>query len=201
MAAPEPREDVFGPLIDSGRIELAVLAALKRWLPTYVEEARLQAKLGKIADVKSWSVVSENDGFPRSGLPALVVMAPQTLGPPYKDGAGFYSVDWQLNVMVTVSGARGAQVRREAQIYAIAVVGALMQRRDLGMDLTTSDWLGMGDETVSKTKQRTQAAAEVLFSVHQRNVLNQFRGPGTEEPPGPDEIAEITEVQIGTEIQ
>lgn len=194
-----------GNLSSAAAVERAALVALKGWLPKYVPLAAKYegVKPNLLEPVKSWAVSSEYELFPESDLPAIIISSEGLLGPPRKDGAGFYTVTRSLEVSITIAAATAPRARLYSQIYVAAIAGAILQRRSLGNDMCAADWLDEANGTHEKTGRKTVCVAASVFAVEHRNVVNWRKGPKDDVPP--DEIPEtnpiVTDVDVKTEVE
>lgn len=194
----------IGPLFSPHQIEEAVLAALQRRLPFYIEEALNQHGV-KLPEIESWGLVDEHvDRWPEQKLPALVVVASGTArgGDPEEYGGGWYRAGWSLAVVVAVEHAQRVEARRIAQVYGAVVRGVLLQKRSLGDGSRVARWTGELNPFEANAKA-TRAASENFFLVTQDEVVNWQLGPKTvdpgDTPPGLD--PEITEIQVDAEVK
>lgn len=209
-------QEIFGRIWHPGRLEEAVLATLKTWLPTYLNEVCEQETLFlnsqledgddpippvKLAQPESWALVSEYDRFPEDSLPAIIVAAPGAEGQPETDGGGIIRTAWRFEVSVTLTADTGRNARRNAQLYLAAIIACLMQRRSLGESMTATDFLDADYVDVPTEKRRTQIAAAAAFAAQIDQMVTTRGGPATPTPPDPmpETWPVVTETQIGTE--
>ena len=182
----------IGPLFDAGQLEADVIAALKTGLPHYLRHVESLTGHATLAPVKSWAVISEYDRFPEDGLPALIVAAPGLVEEPDRDGEGFYTATWSLEVSVTVGGQNPKQTRRVSQLYAAAVRGAMLQLPIPNADVKR--WLDETYDDVPTAKRRSILATSNVFAVEVTDVVtDQGRYTADGEWPTADTVQTETE--------
>jgi hypothetical protein len=200
-----PPGDAIGTLFSAHMIEEAVLSALVRWLPLYVDEVKNQYGLSEFPDIESWGLVDEDDEkWPEQAYPALVVIAeePEQVE---EYAEGWYRASWPFKVSVHVEHPQRVWARKIAQIYSAAIRGALLQRKSLGDAGRDVKWTGGSLPWKAFDRSRTLAIGFNNFIVTQDEVVNWQAGPKDELPPAelPSEGPEVseTEVQVDVEVE
>ena len=197
---------VVGTVWHPGHLEDTVIAALKTWLPSSLNEAIAQDSKApaKVAVPRSYIVVSEDDRWPEDQLPAIVVTSPGFVDAPDRaKGDGSWHGTWALEVTAIVKGRNAPEARRIAQLYWTAICIAVLQRRSLGEPYQATVLSDAALDSVPIEKRRTLAGATALFHVEVQSMFSDFDGPRTPEPPDPmpDTWPEVQETNIETEIQ
>ena len=181
---------VFGALRDAGQLEDAVLARLQMWLPTYL--GRLEAERGtKLAQIRSYSCHSEYDRLPQQALPTVIVTSPGTAAEPVHEGDGRYSALYTVEVTVVTAGADPLPTRRAAQMYGLAVQGALLQHPRLGEGINVVDLTGVSF-TPEPLEKRWRVGSTSTFLIEQRDFLSTDAGP-SEPSTDPQDWPVVTE--------
>jgi hypothetical protein len=194
---------VFGDFGSSEDIEVAVLKALEKWLPTYLRriESVRGLDVGELPEIRSFSIVSDYDRYPQEQLPAVTIESPGLVsGSLTKDGAGYYSGSYAVEVSVTTAADEGVAARQGAQRYGEAVRGALLQHRSLDTDMQVADWVdeSLVGENEKRTRRVTCANA---FEVDLHNLISIRKGPAEPDlDPDLDE-ATVQEIDVNTEVK
>jgi hypothetical protein len=193
----------IGKLFSPHLLEEAVLSALQRRLPLYMDEAANQYGL-ELPEIVSWGLIDEEeDRKPEQGLPALIVIAGGIGkgGEPEENSDAWYRAAWGVQVDVIVDHPEMVMARKIAQIYGAVIRGALVQERSLTRDGFRIDWTGELNPYRGE-KSRTEAASNNFFLVTVEEVVNWRLGPKGDElpaqPPGND--PEVTEVDVSLEV-
>jgi len=192
----------FGEMRGPEDVEDAVLAALEKWLPTYLREVERLYSLdkGAIPAVRSYSIVSDYERYPQEQLPAVTIEASGLIaGSLSKDGGGYYSGKYAVEVSVTTAADEGVAARKMAERYGLAVKGALLQHASLDNDAMVTDWV---DESVvgENDKRQRRITCANAFEVELQNVISTRKGP-SEPDPDPGDGATVQEVDVNTEVR
>ncbi|MCU1500584.1 MAG: hypothetical protein JWM47_4537 [Acidimicrobiales bacterium] len=175
----------FGPLIVETDVDLAVVATLRRWLPTYLTRAegeRADALDGATfarPEPGSYSNTLEDDEFLDHQLPAIIVTT-ANLQDTETTGDGDYLAGWRVVVSAVVRGETAPQTRAIAAVFAGSVRRVLTQQPTLGGFAAGVDWVpGGGVAPVADTtdKGRYLAAGINHFDVYVDDVLSTRGGP------------------------
>jgi hypothetical protein len=191
-------EEVHGRLRHKGEIENEAIAALRKWLPYYLRVAAEQHEFGALATPKTYGVVSDFDVFPEQGLPAVIVMADDSISAE-RDGRGYYTLTHPLNIVVVFAAASAQVARDAAHIYGAAVAAAILQKAgQLADDMLVTRYTGNASRTLDTTVKRTTVAVEHGFVVQMDKVVSDLLGPDLDEPPEeiPTDLPEITDVDV-----
>lgn len=181
----------WGTLVIEPDVDDAVVALLRKWLPTYIRRLEVERGIttGTIARPRanSFDVVFEDDGFPDHRLPAVLVTTAEASEP---EIAGDGQVSAQFSCAVTVI-YRGRTLR-EARAVAAQVGGCV---RRLMMDQQRLDalgpaeirWLGSKRASVEDVSGEGRHLAGHLntFRIYVDDVLTAYSGPSDPLVPGP----------------
>lgn len=188
---------MYGPLFVPEDLERAVRDLLVQWLPSYFFEVERQQGIdpNKLARPKTFLTSVEADLFPGEELPAIIVVAPGTVGEPERGNGGEYKAWYQVTVACLVQTPAEVSTRALASFYAAAVRGAVLQHGSIGGKVEATDWLGEEYEGASSSdRNRTRGAAMVHFRMKVGGIVDAFNGPKTppaEVPPGWTEVQEV----------
>jgi hypothetical protein len=196
IAAEDPAR-VFGPLVGGHNVEDAVLLVLTTWMATYCAEiCRLIGRPpATLPSIRSWRVSSEMESFPEDQHPAVIVRSPGLLDVP-EQGGGItghaFMARWDVLVGVQAvtrgDKRRGSpRARRLAQMYATAARGAIIQQRDPHGLMGMTDWIGVDQDELDSSSDRTTALIIDRYSVQVNNNVEWGRGPIDPLDPGPDD--------------
>jgi hypothetical protein len=126
----------FGPLVVETDVDFAIIRTLRLWLPTYLAQAERERDLAPRVLARpepvSYSNLLDDDEFPDSRMPAILVTTAQVNDEPQIDGAGVYSVGWRAVVTAVVRGRTPGESRALASIFGGSVRRCLVQQQDLG---------------------------------------------------------------------
>lgn len=191
---------VFGELYHPGELEEAVVAALRKWMPTYVKRVGEVASQ-PIVPPKSYTIVSEYGKWPESALPALVVESSGLTEPPEQDGEGFLSGTFGVEVASVVQGKDAIRTRQVAMKYSLAVIGSLMQHRKLSAQVWVRDFVDLAFAGAEVSDRRTRIIAPCVFTVTLQNFINVGEGPSEpiEETDEEWPIADTVETEVEKE--
>jgi hypothetical protein len=198
---PEPYDDpleVFGPQIGAHDVEGAVVELLQTWLWTYICEICRRAGWAPDAlpPIRSYRVSSDMENMPEDQHPALIVRSLSAQAVRRGGGASSHQQTWRWALEVGVQtvtrslkAANGAspQPRLVALMYATAVRGALVQKRDQSKTLGMLDVEGERYTELASTSDRSTHLATVLCLAEVPRVVEWGRGPATPlVPPDPE---------------
>ena len=167
---------VFGPIRHPGEVEAAVVAQLRKWMPTNLK------RLGELERINfkkpaSYSVVSDYSQFPEQGLPSIVVESIGQIDNPTEFGARSMDATFSVSVFATVEGGDAADTRRLAMAYWWPIIASLMQHRNLGDGIFVDSFQTSGFAGADIEKHRTRVATEHVFYVTLKDFINVGEGP------------------------
>jgi hypothetical protein len=193
---------VFGDFAGPEDVEEAVLAALQEWMPTYIKRVEENRGLepGALPQIRSYSIVSDYDRYPQEQLPAIVIESAGVVGGSItKEGTGYYSAKYVIEVSVTTAAEDAVAVRKGAQRYGEAVRGSLLQHRSLGSGSIGKrvDW---ADESLigENDNRKRRVTCVNSFRVDLRNIVSVKEGPIAPDPVS-DEWPEVTSIEVDVE--
>lgn len=202
----------FGTIISDDVVEDAVIAVLKRWLPTYLSEVEAQRGLTRgfyeRPAPSSYTVRNDFDKWPEDFLPAVIVVSPGMPDEPVKDGRRRWRGSFDIGVACVVSSLDRDETRRFAQRMGAAVRALLIDHPSLEMAIGGNvrglDWLGERNNLMPPEDERSIWANRQLFSVEVDQILERTGGPAEPEPdpqtPPPPTDVEITSVDSDERI-
>jgi hypothetical protein len=194
---------VFGLLSGPEDVEKAVLAALQKWLPTYLREVERHRGLekGALPEIRSYSIVSDYDRYPQEQLPSIVIeSAGLVSGSLEQNGKGYYSGRYAVEVSVTYAADEGLPARFGAERYGEAVRAALVQNALLDEDVELVAWVD--ESTVGENDKRSRRVTNVnAFEVALHNIVSDRKGPADPDPDAPNETATVQEIDVQTEVK
>ena len=175
--------EVFGPIVTGGQVEDAVEATLRKWLPTYIAEVSGQdgRSRSKTPNIASWQVVPDFETWPESKFPALVIVSTGVSGKPKRKAGGVYSAPWAFGIGVFCKSNSLKNMRDLSKIYGAAIRAVLVQHSSLGDFASGLDW---EDERYDdlEFRERTYAAARLVFTVEVDEVVRRSAGPAQADP-------------------
>lgn len=181
----------FGPWMDAHQLELAMARTLHRWLPSAVGEVERGYELdpGTIKYPLYWTYENVFTKDMEDQLPYGIIVSPGPAEDPRRQGNGAYSAVFRIGVAVVVGASDFISSGRYAKAMAAAVRIAVLQNRRLGdlRQIIRVEWRGERYDDVPETlSERNIAAAQVLFDVEVRDLVNDLQGPLTPTVPPPD---------------
>lgn len=191
---------VFGPTRHPGELEVAVEKALRRWMPTNVNHmAKATGK--KLAQIKSYAVVSDYSIWPEIAPPSLVVESTGLIDPSDQEGDGSLNGGFAVSVFCTVQGPQTNETRDIAMRYWWPIAASLLQHRKLDDGIWVEPRVvDSGFAGANVEQRRTRVAIELVFAVHLEEFLNVGEGPLEPElEPDPGTWPEVESVE--TEVE
>ena len=173
--------EVFGRMLSASQIEEAVVAAMKKWYPTYLREQENQMELPEftLPIPQNYSDRNKFDMEAPEELPKIVVIAPGTVGAPRKGGGGIYSAVWRLGVGIAIGADNEVDANRLVKAFGAATRGLMMQSSELGplgaIDIEWTDEL-YEDLPVPNAVQLVKAAS-LYFNIDFHDVITRGHGP------------------------
>lgn len=183
--------DFFGKVVTGKDLRLAVVATLKKWMPTYLALiSQHDGRATALPGFRSYVASLDTDKFVEDQLPSCVVVAPGTFDEPVRRGDNSYDIVWSLGVGVIVSGQDADNTFELCELYAAAVRLCLLQQSSLGGVASGADWLNERYDELDVDDIRTIAAGIVQFAVAVETAFRQAPAPlqpanssGLPEPP------------------
>jgi hypothetical protein len=177
--------NVFGTIHTDDEVEDAVIATLRKWLPTYMSEVERQLGLdeGYYARpaASSFTARSDFEKWPEEMLPLVVVIAPGIEEDPVKDGDGVYRGGFQIGVANICSSTDQVSTRRYTYRMGAAIRTILTQKASLDQaldgDIRGTTWIGTRNTDVSDEDGRTIWACQQLFVVEVDYIMQKTHGP------------------------
>lgn len=178
-------DEIFGPVIDGGSVERALLDTVRDRTPTYLHwiEDQTDRQRGSLQPIAWWRASGRllHDGD--EPLPTCVIVSPGLLDAPDR-GRGAYRAVWDMRVAVLVgTGGQQAETRDVAMLYGAAVRAAVVHDRTLGGQVVAARWTGETYDDLDPDEDRTLAIAVVRFAVDVADVVSDRYGPATLDPP------------------
>ncbi|HEY1437363.1 MAG TPA: hypothetical protein VGG82_07660 [Casimicrobiaceae bacterium] len=202
MSVPPPVVSLgtLGPVVLSTDVDLALIAALQKWAPTYLRPMSQKVPTSKAMPLpRTYTNTVENYEWLDHQLPAIVVetsSAIAAVGGPNT----FYRVDWRTAVSVIVRGRRPQETRRLASIFMGAVTLCVVQKGRTPDVIDDLRYLSMTLGPVPDATDRTRylAGATAVFTT-MTNVAVQGSG-GPEIPDADSYVGEATVTEIDLTI-
>jgi hypothetical protein len=125
----------WGELLVETDVDEAVIATLKKWLPSYL--TRLERERGLTVRTLARPVAAsyvntlEDDEFPDHQLPAIIVTTART-SEVERFGGGVHTVSFQVIVSSVVRGRTPPETRKLAALFSGCVRRVLVHQQDLG---------------------------------------------------------------------
>jgi hypothetical protein len=181
----------FGPLVLETDVDLAVAATLKRWLPTYLAQLRVERPGIPRLEPQSFANTLDDEEFLDHHLPAIIVTTAQTEGDPEVDGNGMYRTAYRVVVSVVVSARTPGETRAAAALFGGSCRRSLVHHPSLGGFASGTRWRGGNVAPVADpaNASRNLAAAINQFTVYVDDVLG-GDGPIDPDIPTPYEPAD-----------
>lgn len=174
----------FGPLVVETDVDVAVLATLKSWLPTYLAHARGERVLPiRLKRPASYANTLDDDEFVDHTLPAIVVTTAAT-SDVQQDGDGFYLANWHVIVTAIVRGRTPPETRAIAALFGGCVRDVLTDRPTLnGFAAATKFTAGNVAPVADPTEAGRYLCAGInQFTVSVDDILREAAGPATADP-------------------
>jgi len=196
---------IFGPIITDDQVEEAVLATLRKWLPTYMAEVERQVGLDagfyELPVASSYTARTDFDNWPEDMLPAIVAIGTGIEDDPVKDGYGLMRGKFLIGITGIVTSTDKLSTRRYAARLGGAVRAALVQHASLDLALGGRvrgvDLVGGRNNELPTEDERTIWANRQLFTVEIGEFLSTV-GPDADTPqpdptdPWPDPVTVTT---------
>jgi hypothetical protein len=185
-----PAADIFRPIFDASVLEDAVIATLRAWMPTYIQEIEFQRgwERGRIQAPRTYGSRNEFSTFPDEAMPIVVVVSPGLADAARPDGEGRYIGWWSLGVGIVARANDEENTNRIAKVYAACARAILLQKQ--GLD---GSWAFGGVEWIDENfsdiptaeRERTIRSAQVIFRVWVDELVTRNAGPAHPAEPDP----------------
>jgi hypothetical protein len=180
----------FGPLVVETDVDVAVIATLRLWLPTYLarieDERSLANRTLPRPSPQSYTNALEDDEFADNWIPAVIVTTAQLDDEPVIDGAGVYSGGWSVVVSAISRGRTPIESRALAALYGGCVRRCLVHQQDLGGFASETRLRGGGrvaPVSDSTGQDRYLTASINRFTVFVDAIVQASAGPYRPDPP------------------
>lgn len=141
----------FGTLVVETDVDTAVVATLRKWLPTYIAQVERERNLAVGALARpvagSYANTLEDDEFVDHRLPAIIVTTAAT-NDVERFGDGSYAAMWMTVVSSVVRGRTPPETRMLAALFSGCVRRVLVQASDLGGSASNVLWRRGGVQPV-----------------------------------------------------
>jgi len=183
--------DLYGPLVATGDVRLAMRDFLTLWLPGYLTELNTRRALDPpLQQVQDWTVRPEYRSLPQTESPAIMVTAGQVMNP-QREGDGSYRAHFPVRADVVLWGGDWEPTEDLCGLYSLAVVAAVVQHPSLPVTVGqhgpahSTRWVGTRYVEVEHSSTRTLGVAQISFDVEMDDVVSTVAGPDT---PGADPV-------------
>jgi hypothetical protein len=189
----------LGPVVLSDDVDMAVLAALREWMPTYLNPMSEKVPTNKLLPrPRTYTNTVENTEWLDHQLPAVVVETSQAIAT-VGGSDSHYSVDWRTAVSVIVRGRNPSGTRRLASIFIGATTLCVIQKARVADVIDHVRYLTMTLGPVpdaTEARSRYLAGATAIFTTTTNYAV---RGRGGPQTPDADEYvgeATVTAVEL-----
>ena len=178
----------IGPIVTDVDVENAVLATLKRWMPTYLREMERHSNEPEksFPDIASWRAAdTPEDRFPEQMIPAIQVMLTSDTEIITKSESADGLFSGTIDCLVATTEPETA--RRMAALYQFAMGLALVQHPHLdgSIEVAGFGWKKSGVPAVGKPDERWLSLGTIEVSILVSNIFNPYLGPvNPQEPDG-----------------
>jgi hypothetical protein len=186
---------VFGTIRTDDEIEDAVIATLRKWLPTYIAEVERQLGL----DVgfyqrpfhSSYTVRTDFEVWPEEMMPVVSVEAFTIESDPRRNGRGIMTGQFATGITNICASNNAVYVRSYAARMGAAIRAAVMQHQSLDAQLDGSvqgvSFLGSTNNLLASQDDRTIRAYRQVFVVEVADILTRGAGPAAPDVDPPDD--------------
>lgn len=182
--------DIFGRILSTDNVEDAIEETLRTWMPTYLEELRLQHGMPstkKFQAPQSYNIRPDYERWAEEKLPAIITVPLGPAAAPFKDGEGSYTSPMRIALVAFAQGNDKATTNRNTKVYGAAVRAILLQQRSLGGLCEETVWEGEEfNEGITDAQGRSIASVVNTFVFHIHHVLDHNGGPAFPTPPDPE---------------
>jgi hypothetical protein len=181
---------IFDDIKPSTLLEAAAAMTLKKWMPTYLQELKLQVDLDyDLATPRSYTNKrTEPVNWPEEQLPGILVVCPGVTGRPSMEGSGHYRAPFGVVVGVINSANTKFATNVNNKLYAAAVRAIMVQKPSLGGVASGTEWIDESYDETPEDAERDLAVATLSFTIELDGVVNRLAGPTVPDPPDPDTL-------------
>jgi hypothetical protein len=180
---------IFDEIKTGTQLELAVIQTLATWMPTYLEEMRLQlSREDKFPSPRTYTNRNSFEKFMEDQLPLVIVVSPGLVSRPTAEGSGRFRAKWQLGTGIIASARNQAESNDLSKVYIAAARAILLQKSSLGGVSSGMEWVDESYDEITEDVDRSMAAGMALFEVEMESVINRWAGPAVPNPPDPDDL-------------
>jgi hypothetical protein len=161
-------------------------AHLRNWMPAYLGQGERESEPPRepgTLKVADWVTKTRLDSFPEDQIPMIVIATPGTVGKPTKNGKT-WEATWLIRVTAICSAGDEETSQELADIYAHAIKQLVLQNKMINdnPDVEAVEWAGDAYNLAAAYQTRTLGAAQVIFHVTYKNVVDESEGPITPTP-------------------
>ncbi|MCK9250009.1 MAG: hypothetical protein M0P31_13680 [Solirubrobacteraceae bacterium] len=181
----------LGPILDEYTLERAVITALARRLPAWLDETNRQAGGDRAVErPRSWTTDDTLHAYPENQLPRVLVVAPSTVGEPVRRGTGRWTATFLIGVGAIVAHKQRSEARRKAAVYGAALRALTLHHvaRELPQIAHVS-WQGTGTGDLPDLAEmgRQIAVTNQAFHLTVTDIVDDAQGaPNYIPDPAPD---------------
>jgi hypothetical protein len=176
---------VFETIRVDDEVEDAIIAVLRKWLPTYMSEVERQIGLAAGFYTRpfysSYTTRTDFEVWPEDMLPVVSVEGLGVEDDPKRDGRGRIRARYAVGVVNVCSSNDALYVREYASRMGAAIRAALLQHQSLefGLDGTVRGvtFVGSRPNRLASQDERTIRDYRQLFIVEVGDVLTRGAGP------------------------
>jgi hypothetical protein len=168
----------FGFSIDANQIADAVQSTIEEFIKDYLAEAERQRELAPqtIPIFKTYSQVNEFRNWADDETPVCVIVSPGMSGKPLRKGRGEYMGNFTLGVAAIVQANQRENTNKLSRVYGAVLRQLLVQQAGMGGLVTGIDWEDEKYNDVPESEDRSQASAQVLFTVEVPGIVDASKG-------------------------
>jgi hypothetical protein len=189
----------LGPVVLADDVDMAVLGALRMWMPTYLNPMAQKVPTTKqLPRPRTYTNTVENIEWLDHQLPAIVVETSQaiaTRGGPDSQ----YAVDWRTAVSVIVRGRNPSATRRLASIFIGATTLCVVQKAKTADVIDDLRYMSMTLGPVpdaTDSRSRYLAGATAIFTTMTNYAVRGRGGPAIPDADTYVGVATVTEVDL-----
>lgn len=178
--------DLFGLSIDGDDVEAALLAHLRKWMPSYTGDAvRSKDPGGKlwpegVAPVQEFSVKhAAAENWPAERLPMLLAHCPGFAAPTKREGDGRVTGYFLVHLSAIAQGVDIDDTKKLARLYGTAAAMAILQKPDLGGFANETLWMDQNNFGLAKGQEAERALMAVAntFAIEVTGIMDLTAGP------------------------
>jgi len=197
---------IFGSLVGPWQVEQAVIAHLQKWLDTYMNETERQLGIRPRATKrpdKDWIYGGTDfESYQQDATPAVIVVCQPADSPPNLLGSEGYVQWFEAQVgCVIVNRQNEDETRKEASLYATAVMGALIQQGAVGGISSRTELVRAPRVDYPDPDERLLAVGVTVVNLSVDPIVDERLGasapdPHTNPPPDPGTRPEVTTTSV-----